>query len=59
MINVLDICVLSESFQDTIEDTNQFISAHLDSVRNKMLRLISVMDQMPNLDQMHNLESDA
>ena len=24
--------------QDTIEDTNQFISAHLDSVRNKMLR---------------------
>ena len=26
--------------QDTIEDTNQFISAHLDSVRNKMLRYV-------------------
>ena len=39
----VDIIVLTSFcwnliMQDTIEDTNQFISAHLDSVRNKMLR---------------------
>merc|ERR1712168_1715039 len=30
--------------KDMIEDTNQFISAHLDSVRNKMIRLSLFME---------------
>jgi len=33
-----------KTVKDTIEDTNQFISAHLDSVRNKMLRMSLVME---------------
>ena len=36
-LNILYI-IEPATHQDTIEDTNQFISAHLDSVRNKMLR---------------------
>merc|ERR1719430_72050 len=33
-----------KTVKDTIEDTNQFISAHLDTVRNKMLRMSLVME---------------
>jgi len=33
-----------KTVKDTIEDTNQFISAHLDSVRNKMLRMSLMME---------------
>merc|ERR1712062_332279 len=33
-----------KTVKDTIEDTNQFISAHLDSVRNKMLRLSLMLE---------------
>ncbi len=29
--------VIIKHFQDMVEDTNQFISAHLDTVRNKVL----------------------
>jgi hypothetical protein len=29
--------VIIKPFQDMVEDTNQFISAHLDTVRNKVL----------------------
>ena len=33
-----------KTFKEMIEDTNQFISAHLDSVRNKMIRLSLFME---------------
>merc|ERR1719430_1299406 len=33
-----------KTVKDTIEDSNQFISAHLDTVRNKMLRMSLVME---------------
>ena len=33
-----------EGMKEMIEDTNQFISAHLDSVRNKMIRLSLFME---------------
>ena len=33
-----------KTFKEMIEDTNQFISAHLDSVRNKMIRMSLFME---------------
>lgn len=36
-----------KTIKDMIEDTNQFISAHLDSVRNKMLRYMSPASAPP------------
>ena len=33
-----------KTFKDMIEDTNQFIAAHLDSVRNKMIRMSLFME---------------
>ena len=41
---IAEVLAEIKTFKDMIEDTNQFIAAHLDSVRNKMIRMSLFME---------------